>query len=121
MNRRRGLALVALVLIVAVAVGLILHFRGDINLGNVVASGSELAVVNFGDDYPEAQRRAYFRPFTSETEIRIKETTYDGDYTDLKGRLTADSAPDVVQVDSAALMRGMKEELFQPIGYGVVN
>lgn len=121
MNRRRGLVLAALVLIVAGVVGLILHFRGDINLGNVVGSGSELAVLTFGDDYPEAQRRAYLRPFTSETEVRIKETTYDGDYADLKARLTGDGTPDVVQVDAAALMRGVKHELFQPIGYGVVN
>jgi putative spermidine/putrescine transport system substrate-binding protein len=121
MKRRRGLALVVLVLVAAVAVGLFLHFRGDINLGNVVGSGSELAVLGFGDEYPEAQRRAYIRPFTSETEIRIKEATYDGDYADLKGRLTGDSVPDVVQVDSSALMRGVKEDMFQPIGYGVVN
>lgn len=120
MNRRRGLALVVLVLIAAVGVGLFLHFRGDINFGKGAGSGSELAVLDFGYEYPEAQRRAYFRPFTSETEIRIKEDTYDGDYDDLKTRLTGDNVPDVVQVDAAALMRGVQEDLFQPIGYGVV-
>lgn len=121
MKAKRGLALVLLVIVAAVGIGLILHYRGDINLGNVVGSGPELAVLSFGDDYPEAQRRAYLRPFTSETEIRIKESTYDGEYWDLKSRLTGDSAPDVVQVDAAALVRGAKEDLFQPIGYGVVN
>src|SRR6476646_8570315 len=117
MNRRRGLALVVLVLITAIGVGLFLHFRGDINFGKGAAMGSELAVLDFGYEYPEAQRRAYFRPFTSETEIRIKEDTYDGDYDDLKTRLTGDNVPDVVQVDAAALMRGVQEDLFQPIGY----
>jgi putative spermidine/putrescine transport system substrate-binding protein len=120
MNRRRGLVLAALVIIAAVGVGLFLHFRGDINLGNVVGSGSDLSILDFGYEYPEAQRRAYFRPFTSETQIPIKDTSYDGDYSDLKARLTGDSPPDVVQVDAAALLRGVKEELFRPIDYSVV-
>src|SRR5262245_14901898 len=112
MNRTRALLLVALAVVVAAGVGLFLYFRG---------AGRELVVLGFAGGFPDAQRPAYFRPFTSETEIRIRETTYEGDHEGLEARLKGKAAPDVVQVDAAALLRGVREELFLPIDYAVVK
>lgn len=116
MDRKRGLILA--VLAVAVAAGgaaLFLYSRGGLG------GGSELVVLGFADDFPEAQRPAYFRPFTSETEIRIRETTYDGNYDHLTAQLKGKSAPDVVQVDASSLLLGVRDGLFRPIDYGVVG
>lgn len=117
MNVKRALALAALAVVVAaVGVGLYLHFRGGLSI-----SGPELVVLGFDDDFPEAQRAAYFRPFTSETGVRVRETTYDGESEHLRARLTDEDAPDVVQVDESALLRGVREELFLPIDYNIVR
>src|SRR5262249_10168466 len=62
-----------------------------------------------------------FRPFTSETDVRVRETTYDGKYEHLQARLKGEGAPDVVQVDDRALSRGVREELFLPIDYVAVR
>src|SRR5262245_25507028 len=115
MKRTQGLVLAALAVVVVAGVGLFLYFRGGLGLG-----GRELVVLGFAGDFPDAQRPAYFRPFTSETEVRIRETTYDGTYEDLEARLKG-RAPDVVQVDAAALLRGGRDGLFLPIDYAVVK
>jgi putative spermidine/putrescine transport system substrate-binding protein len=115
MNRTWGLVLAALAVIAVAGVGLFLYFRGGLP-----GAGRELVVLGFGGEFPDAQRPAYFRPFTSETEVRVRETTYDGDYEQLEARLKGESAPDVVQVDAAALLRGVRDGLFLPIDYDIV-
>jgi putative spermidine/putrescine transport system substrate-binding protein len=118
MKRRRGVVLAALAIVAVFGAGLFLHFRDG--LGGLGIGGSELVVLGYDDDFPDAQRAAYFRPFTSETNVRIRATTYDGDYEQLKARLK-DETPDVVQVDGSTLLRGVHEDLFLPIDYRVVG
>jgi putative spermidine/putrescine transport system substrate-binding protein len=108
--------LAALAVAAATAAGLFLHFRGGPG-----SAGQELVVLGFGAEFPDAQRSAYFRPFTSEIGVHVRETTYDGEYDHLEARLNGEGAPDVVQVDAVALLRGVREELFLPIDYGVVQ
>jgi putative spermidine/putrescine transport system substrate-binding protein len=117
MNRRRGLVLAALAVVAAAGVGLFLHFY----YGRGGPGSPDLVVLGFGDGFPEAQRKAYFRPFASETSVRVRNATYDGDYAQLKARLSGEGPPDVVQVDASGLAKGVWEGLFLPIDYGVVG
>jgi len=118
MKRRSGVALAVLAIVALFGAGLFLHFRED--LGGLGAAGPELVVLGFDDQFPGAHRPAYFRPFTSETNVRVRDITYDGDYEHLKEWLK-DEAPDVVQVDGSVLLRGVREDLFLPIDYQIVG
>jgi len=115
---RRGLVLAGLAVIAAIGVAVFLCSRDGLNGHSVAAP--ELVVLGFEDQFPGAQRTAYFRPFTSETNVRVRDTTYEGDFEHLKERLR-DEPPDVVQVDGSDLLRGVREDLFRPIDYRVVG
>jgi putative spermidine/putrescine transport system substrate-binding protein len=117
MNRRLVLVLAGFVVAIVGAVLLLYRDGGLKKLG----LDSGVAILGLGDDVPEAQRNAYFRPFTSETEISVKESDYDGRYEQLTARLKGDNPPDIVQVDASGLLRGVKDDLFLPIDYNVVQ
>src|SRR5262249_22768903 len=68
------------------------------------------------DQFPGAQRTAYFRPFTSETNVRIRDTIYDGDYEQLKARVK-DENPDGVPVVRSVLLLGGRGEPVLTIVY----
>src|SRR5262245_29410594 len=118
MSGRRGLVLAGLAVIAAAGVAVFLFSRDGV--GGFGVAGPEVVVLGFDDQFPGPQRTAYFRPFTSESSVRVRDTMYDGDYEHLKERLK-DETPDVVQVDGSALWRGSREELFLPIDYHVVG
>lgn len=80
------------------------------------SQAAPLVVVSFGGSFQEAQRQAYFEPFTQKTGIPIIERSYDGSYEKLRMEV-ASGAPnwDVVDVESAVYARGSSEGLFETI------
>lgn len=76
----------------------------------------ELVVVSFGGSFQEAQRKAFFEPFTRETGISIREVSYDGAYDKLRAQVKSGSILwDLVDVESATLSRGEQEGIFEEV------
>lgn len=82
----------------------------------------EITVLSFGGEFTDAQRFAYFSPFEKETGIKVTDTSYNGEYGKLKATVESGNVPwDVVDIDASALMRGIKENLYMPINYKIVD
>ena len=64
--------------------------------------------------FPEAQRRAYFRPFTSETGVRVRETTYDGGYGHLEARLKGEKLAPTYLIPSVLVTKENAKEFYFP-------
>ena len=88
----------------------------------VAGSPKELTVLSFGGTFAEAQREAYFAPYGKAQNVTVKEAEYNGEYGKLKAAVQSGSVSfDVVDVESSALVRGKKENLFEPIDYSVID
>lgn len=82
----------------------------------------EIVVLSFGGSFADAQRAAYYTPFSQETGIKVVEASYNGEYGKLKAMVKSGNVSwDVVDIEASALMRGIKEDLYLPIDYTVVD
>lgn len=78
-----------------------------------------LVVLSYGGDFEEAQRAAFYDPFERKTGVRIQAASYGGEYGQLKSAVEAASQArtppqyDVVDIESSALMRGIRDGIFQ--------
>ena len=78
--------------------------------------GQVLVVASFGGSFQDAQRKAFFRPFMAQTGIRIREISYDGSYEKLAAQVRSGTVNwDVIDVESTALARGIRDKIFEPI------
>jgi putative spermidine/putrescine transport system substrate-binding protein len=74
------------------------------------ASARDLTVVSFGGSLQDAVRNAFITPFTKETNIPVKEDTYDGSLSKISAQVEAHSVMwDVVDVESDVLAQGCEE------------
>jgi putative spermidine/putrescine transport system substrate-binding protein len=86
------------------------------------APAREITVLSYGGEFAAAQRAAYFDPFEKETGIRVKDVPYNGEYGKLKGVIQSGNvAWDVMDIEASALIRGMGDNLYEPIDYGVID
>lgn len=77
---------------------------------------AELVVLSYGGEFADAQRAAYFAPFTKATGTRVVEAAYNGEYGKLKAAVESGTVPwDVVDLESSALLRGVRDSILQPI------
>lgn len=81
---------------------------------------NELVVVSFGGQWQKAQRRAMLEPFSSKRGVRIIEREYSGDYTLIREKGAAGEW-DVVDVEPAELLRGVAENIYEPIDYSLTD
>lgn len=73
----------------------------------------ELVVASFGGSFQEAQAKAFFKPFERETGIRLRVVAYDGSYEPIRSQVRSGRVSwDVVDVESAVLARGERDDLF---------
>lgn len=73
----------------------------------------DLTVVSWGGAYQDAQRKAYFEPFTRQTGIPLIEDSWDGGIGTLRAKVQGgDVVWDVVQVEAEELQLGCDEGLF---------
>lgn len=85
-------------------------------------TAQEVVICSFGGTFTDAQRTAYYTPFTKETGIAVKEAEYNGEYGKIKAMVRSGNiAWDVVDAETSALVRGTKEGLFEPIDYSQIN
>jgi putative spermidine/putrescine transport system substrate-binding protein len=83
---------------------------------------AEVVVLSYGGEFADHQRAAYYEPFAKETSIRVNEASYDGEYGKLKAAVESGNVPwDVADIESSALLRGVKDNLFTKIDPTKVN
>src|SRR5690606_28086804 len=99
---------------------------GIVALGTSLASTPSraeetLVVVGQGGSYQEAQRKAFFEPFTKETGIRIIDQS-PSDPAKFQAMVESGNVEwDVVDVDQEFVYRGSKLNLFEKIDYATAG
>jgi putative spermidine/putrescine transport system substrate-binding protein len=82
----------------------------------------DLTVVSWGGAYQDAQRDVYFRPWMNLRNERILEETWDGGIDELRRRISpGPNTWDLVQVESAELLIGCDENLFEPMDWEAIG
>ncbi|WP_321343172.1 ABC transporter substrate-binding protein [uncultured Draconibacterium sp.] len=81
-----------------------------------------ITVLSFGGTFAEAQKEAYYRPFEEETGITVQEANYNGEYGKIEAAIKTNDIPwNVIDVESAALMRGIENGLFEKLDYSIID
>ena len=87
-------------------------------LVTVAPASAQLVVTSYGGAYQEAQRKAYFEPFTKATGIKIIEAT-GPDPAKIKAMVQAGNVEwDVVDLSHATLMVLAEQDLLTAVDYG---
>ena len=85
------------------------------------AAQKEIVVCSWGGTYEKAFRKAMVEPFERETGIKVVVTSY-ADIAKMKAMVdTGNIEWDVVDIEDRMLHRGMKEGLFEPLDYTVID
>ena len=89
--------------------------------GTAYGAGKELVVSSWGGTYEKAFVNAMAAPFEKETGIKVIVTSYP-DFAKMKAMVdTGNIEWDVVDIEDRMLTRGMKEGLFEPLDYSVID
>ncbi|MBT9246087.1 ABC transporter substrate-binding protein (plasmid) [Gemmobacter fulvus] len=84
----------------------------------VAAQSRDLTVTAWGGAVQDAKRDIMFTPFGTEKGIRVLDDVYDGGWAPFKAMQDTGVIPwDVVQVETAELVRGCEEGIFMPIDW----
>lgn len=82
----------------------------------------ELTFCSWGGSYQEAQSKSYLQPFAKEFGIKVNETSYSGEFAKLKGMVeTGNVTWDIVSVTQSIFSRGVKEGLFEPLDFSIID
>jgi putative spermidine/putrescine transport system substrate-binding protein len=78
----------------------------------------ELTIVSWGGSYQEAQRKAYFDPFTKKTGNKILDESYNGEMAKIRAMVEAGNVTwDVIQVEAPELINACEEGLLEIIDW----
>lgn len=100
-----------------IAVGLIAGM-GVPTQGNA----GDLTVVSWGGAYQEAQRKAFFNPFTKKTGNKILDESYNGEMAKIKAMVEMGKVSwDVVQVEAPQLINACDEGLLEIIDWSKIG
>ena len=81
----------------------------------------EIVVCNWGGEFAKTQRIAFFDPFEKETGIKVKTVSFP-EFAKMKAMVTSGNIEwDVVDAEEKWLIRGVKEGLFEPLDYNVID
>jgi putative spermidine/putrescine transport system substrate-binding protein len=93
-----------------------------LTLSQSPASARDLTVIGWGGAPQEAQREAYFKPFATETGIRVIDDSWSGGIGVLRARVEAGGDPgwDVVEAEAEEVLVGCADGLFEPIDWSKI-
>jgi len=83
-------------------------------------AGTTLVVASFGGAWQRAQAAAMFEPFSQATGIAIEQREYAGEYALIADKGAAGEW-DVVDVEPAELLHGVRDGLYAPIDYAHID
>ena len=79
------------------------------------AIAEELSIMASGGAWQDAQRKAWFEPFSKETGIKIVEQEYLGDLGKVKAMVDTGNVPiDLVTVETATVLQGCDAGILEP-------
>src|SRR5215510_1839305 len=82
------------------------------------ANARDFTVVAWGGTTQDQLRQVYFMPFAKEQGISFKEDTYLGGWGEFQAMETTGEVPwDVVQVETAEMIRGCEEGVFAELDW----
>jgi putative spermidine/putrescine transport system substrate-binding protein len=86
------------------------------------AVARDLTIISWGGSFQEAQRKAYFDPFTAATGIKIVDQAWDGGVGNIRARAQAAGDPgwDLVHAEVEELQVGCAEGLYEPIDWSKI-
>lgn len=86
-----------------------------------VAAADQLAVLSFGGAYQDAQRKAFFEPYTASTGTRIVEQEYGGEIAKIRAMIeTGAVTVNVVDVDGPTLQEGCDEGIYETLDWAKI-
>jgi putative spermidine/putrescine transport system substrate-binding protein len=87
------------------------------------AVARDLTIISWGGSFQDAQRKAYFDPFTAETGVKIVDQAWDGGVGNIRTRVQSPSDPgwDVVHAEIEELQVGCAEGLYEPIDWSKIG
>lgn len=94
-------------------------------LGGLIqpAAARDLTVISWGGSVNDAQREAFFAPFTAETGIKVVDDAWGGGVGAIRTRVEAGGDPgwDVVQGEAEEVQIGCAEGLYEPIDWSQIK
>jgi len=99
-----------------------IHFRrvalSGCLLFSSMLSAAELTVVSFGGANKEAQQKAYYQPFSTNSGVTVISGDYNGEMAKVRAMVDSKRVSwDVLDVESPDLMRGCDEGMFEKLDY----
>jgi putative spermidine/putrescine transport system substrate-binding protein len=86
------------------------------------AMARDLTIISWGGNFQDAQRTAYFAPFSAETGVKVVDQAWDGGVGTLRSRVQGGGDPgwDVVHAEVEELQVGCAEGLYEPIDWSKI-
>ena len=85
-------------------------------------AAADLTVISFGGAVQKAQAKAYYEPFAKTSGIKIVPGEYNGEQAKIKAMVESKNVTwDVVEVESAELVRGCEEGLYEKLDYAKIG
>jgi putative spermidine/putrescine transport system substrate-binding protein len=86
------------------------------------AADADLTVISFGGAVQKAQNKAYYEPFTKSAGIKVVAGEYNGEQAKIKAMVESKNVTwDVVEVESAELVRGCEEGLYEKLDWSKIG
>lgn len=102
--------------------GLTLGVAATLAVAAPAQADSQLSVMSFGGAYQEAERKAVFDPYATQTGIKVVEQEYSGEIAKIRAMIEAGGATvDVVDVDAPTLQQGCDEGIFELIDWAKIG
>lgn len=87
-----------------------------------IAAAEELTVVDFGGAFQEAQKKVFYEPFKAESGVNLKVESWDGGLGVIRSKASsADPGWDLVDVETADIVLGCEEGLFEQLDYSKIS
>ena len=84
-------------------------------------AGDQLTIMATGGAWQEAQRHAWFEPFTQENGIKINEDEYLGDLGKIRAMVEIGDVPvDLVTVETATVLQGCDSGILERLDYSKI-
>ncbi|TPK87033.1 ABC transporter substrate-binding protein [Mesorhizobium sp. B2-4-13] len=85
---------------------------------SATAYARDFTVASWGGAYQEAQKKVFFTPFAEGTGMKLVEDVYNGGWGQFQAMQTSGKIPwDIVQLETAELIRGCEEGVFAKIDW----